>query len=346
MHPPVEIAVAGVGLIGRRHLEHILAEPEAALAAIVDPSPAGRELAAQHKTPWYPDFAALVAAKRPDGVIFATPTQLHVADGLAAVAARIPALIEKPIAGDAAEALKLVVAAETAGIPLLIGHHRRHNPMIQKAKEIVASGRLGKLVSVHGFFWLMKPDDYFDVAWRRAAGAGPVLTNLIHDIDLMRHLVGEVASVQAMSSNAVRGFEIEETAAVLLCFTNGAIGTVNISDTIVAPWSWEQTTGENPVYPQTDQNCYTIGGTHGSLTVPKLEVWSNAGKRSWWEPLQAQRSYAAQQDPLRLQIQHFCAVVRGEAKPVVSGREGLQTLRVIQAIKAAAASGMRVEVVV
>lgn len=238
----------------------------------------------------------------------------------------------------------LVAAAEAAGVPLLVGHHRRHNPMIQKAKEIVTSGRLGKLVSVHGFFWLMKPDDYFEVAWRRAAGAGPVLTNLIHDIDLLRYLVGEIASVQALASNAVRGFEIEETAAVLLEFTNGVVGTVNVSDTIVAPWSWEQTTGENPVYPQTDQSCYTIGGTHGALTVPKLEVWSNSGTRSWWEPIEAQRIYAALHDPLRLQIQHLCAVVRGESKPLVSGQDGLQTLRVIQAIKAAAVSGTRIAI--
>ena len=73
MRAPISIAVAGAGLIGKRHIEYIIAEPQAALAAIVDPSPGTRELAAQHNTPWYPDFAALVAVKKPDAVIFATP---------------------------------------------------------------------------------------------------------------------------------------------------------------------------------------------------------------------------------------------------------------------------------
>jgi predicted dehydrogenase len=148
-------------------------------------------------------------------------------------------------------------------MPLLVGHHRRYNSMIQKAKTIIDSGRLGRIVAVHGAFWAMKPDDYFDVAWRREKGAGPILINLIHDVDLFRFLCGEIIAVQAMESNAVRGNPVEDTAAILLRFANGAIGSLTVSDSIVAPWSWELTTGENPAYPRQDQFCYLIGGTHG-----------------------------------------------------------------------------------
>lgn len=344
MTEAVRIAVAGAGLIGRRHIEHILAEPGATLHSVIDPAAGGAEIARRFGVPHFADFDAMLAADRADAIVYATPTQLHVANGEAAVAAGLPALIEKPIADDAAAAEALVTHAEAAGVPLLIGHHRRHNRMIQRAKDIIDAGRLGRIVGVHGFFWIMKPEDYFDVAWRREEGAGPILTNLIHDIDLLRYLVGEVSAVQAVTSNAVRGFAIEETAAITLSFENGALGTMAVSDAIVAPWSWEQTTGENPVYPQTDQSCYMIGGTHGSLTVPKLEVWSNADKRSWWEPFSVERTYSALEDPLRLQIAHFCRVVRGEEQPLVSGREGLATLRVIEAIKRAAREGGSVSV--
>jgi len=154
-----------------------------------------------------------------------------------------------------------------------------------------------------------------------------------------------VVSVQALQSNAVRGHAVEETAVVLLRFADGALGTVTVSDTIVAPWSWELTTGENPVYPHSDQTCYVIGGTHGSLSVPKLEVWHNQSKRSWWEPLHADRVYVSDADPLALQIRQFCRVIRGEETPLVSGREGLETLRVISAVKQAAVSGRVVEIV-
>ncbi len=102
------------------------------------------------------------------------------------------------------------------------------------------------------------------------------------------------------------------------------------------------TTGENPAYPQADEACYLIAGTAGSLSLPKLEIWTNEGKPGWWEPLQRERIGVAAKDPLLLQIRHFCRVIAGEETPLVSGREGLRTLEVITAIKRAARTGERV----
>jgi len=339
MSQPVRLAVLGAGLIGRRHVAHILASPEAELAAIVDPSPAGKAFAETVGAAWHADFAALFAAGKPDGVIIATPNQLHVAHGLQAVAAGLPALIEKPLADDIEGAERIVAAAEKASVPILTGHHRRHNPMIRRAKAIIDEGRLGRIVAVHASFWLMKPDDYFDIGWHREAGAGPVLLNMIHDIDLLRHLCGEVATVQAFQSKAVRNFPVDETTVVILKFASGALGTCTVSDTVVAPWSWEQTTGENPAYPHTDQSCYLIGGTEGSLSIPRLELWTNEAKRSWWEPFRVERFIAADEDPLQLQIEQFSRVIRGAEAPLVSGGEGLQTLKVIDAVQRAARTG-------
>ena len=224
-------------------------------------------------------------------------------------------------------------------MPLLVGHHRRYNPMIQKAKEIIDSGRLGRLLTLHGEFWVLKPDDYFNVGWRREKGAGPVFLNLIHEIDLFRYLCGEIETVQAQETNMVRGNAVEDAAVILLRFASGVLGTVNVSDSVVAPWSWEMTTGENPAYPRQDEGCYKIGGTRGSLTIPQLEVWFNPGKPSWFEPLVRERVPFQPEDPLKLQIRHFCAVIRGEEEPLVSGREGLNTLKVIEAVKTSAATG-------
>jgi predicted dehydrogenase len=125
----------------------------------------------------------MMRADRPDGVIIATPNQLHVENGLEAVEAGVPALVEKPIANSVMAASRLVEAAERTRAPLLTGHHRRHNPMIRKAKEIIDSSRLGTIRSVHGTCWFYKPKDYFDVPWRREKGGG---LNLIHDVDNLR----------------------------------------------------------------------------------------------------------------------------------------------------------------
>lgn len=336
---PVRLAVMGAGLIGKRHIEHVLVLPEAELAAIVDPTPAARELAEATDAPWYPSLAALLARERPEGVIVATPNQMHVEHGLACVAAGLPALIEKPLADEVAGARRLVEAAEEAGVPLLAGHHRRHNPLMREAKRVVESGRLGTIVAVHGSCWFYKADNYFEVEWRRRRGAGPVFLNLIHDIDNLRYLCGDVAAVQALETNTVRGHEVEDTAVILLRFASGVLGTFTVSDAIAAPWSWELTSGENPAYDRTDEACYQIGGTRGSLTIPHLDLWSHPAGPSWWEPIVRERVPAAAQDPLGLQIRQFCRVIRGLEPPLVSGREGLRTLEVVAAIKEAAATG-------
>lgn len=339
----VKLAVLGAGLIGKRHIQHVLAEPSAQLSAVVDPSLVGETIAKEASVKWFTSFADMVAADRPDGIIVATPNQAHVQNGLEAVEAGVPALIEKPIADDFISGEKLIAAAEAKGVPLLAGHHRRHNPVMQKAKEVIESGKLGRVLVVNAMFWLFKPDDYFDISWRRERGAGPVFLNLIHDVDNLRYLFGDVAVVQARESNAVRGNAVEETAVILIEFKNGVLGTATVSDSVVAPWSWEMTTGENPAYPRTEQSCYMIGGTHGSLAVPSLEVWRNPGKRSWWEPLDQKRIEVDDEDPLVLQIRQFCNVIRGDEPPLVSGREGLETLRVIDAVKRSAATGERIE---
>lgn len=339
MTKPVSIALLGAGLIGRRHAGLIMAEPETRLHAIVDPSEAARALAEAQGVPWFAEPAAMLAAGKPDGILVATPNALHVEQGLMAIAAGVPVLVEKPLAADLAGAQRLVEAAERAGVALLTGHHRRHNPLIQRAKALVQSGRLGQVVSVHGFFWIMKPDPYFEVPWRRQPGGGPVLINLSHDIDLLRYLCGEIVEVRALAASNVRGFPVDETCVVLLRFANGALGTVNISDAITAPWSWEQTSAENPAYPATDQCCYFIGGTAGSLAVPRMELWRNEGQRGWWEPIVAERHIAPPADPLPLQIRQFARVIRGEEAPLVPGREGLRTMAVIDAVQRAAETG-------
>lgn len=341
---PVRLAVMGAGLIGRRHIEHVLAEPQALLAAIVDPTPAAEALAQEKAVAWFPDFDSMLAEDRPDGVLIATPNQMHVAHGLACVEASLPALVEKPIADELAGGTRLVDAAEATGVPLLIGHHRRHNPIMREARRAIDGGRLGRIVSVHGMCWLFKPDDYFEVGWRRQKGAGPVFINLIHDIDNLRYLLGDVVAVQAEEASAVRAHEVEDAAVILLKFQSGALGTISVSDAIVAPWSWELTSGENPIYTQTPEACYQIGGTRGSLSVPYLELWHNPSRPSWWEPIARERLPVASEDPLALQVRQFCRVIRGEEAPLVSGRDGLETLKVIAAIKEAAVSGRRISI--
>jgi predicted dehydrogenase len=344
---PVAIAVAGAGLIGKRHIEEVDASRSAGLAAIVDPQPAAREVADTFGVPLYGSLAELFQADKPDGVILATPNQRHVDGGLECVAAGVPAIVEKPIGDTVEGAIRLVEAAEAAGVPLLTGHHRNYSPIMAKAREIVHSGMLGSIVAVVGTALFYKPDGYFDVGggWRRQPGGGPILLNLIHEVNNLQSLVGDVVRVQATTSNATRGFEVEDTAAMVFTFANGALGTFLLSDAAASPRSWEQTSRENTAYATyPDEDCYHLAGTRGSLSVPTMRLTVYEGERSWWEPLATSTVELERSDPLANQIDHFAADIRGEADPICSGRDGLTTLMVVDAVAESARTGQPVDV--
>ena len=137
-------------------------------------------------------------------MVLATPNQLHVENALECIRAGVPALVEKPIAHNLAEGLRLCEAAERAQVKLLVGHHRPHSPILHKAIEIVRSGVLGRIVAVIGSAMFYKPDQLLrrEAPWRREPGGGPILLNMIHEVGNLRAMVGEIVAVQAFASNA------------------------------------------------------------------------------------------------------------------------------------------------
>jgi len=341
------VLIAGAGVIGRAHAQRVGASASCVLAGVADPGARAAEYAAGLGVPHWIELEAALAAARPDGVILATPNTLHVQGALACIARGIAVLVEKPVADTLAEALRLVDAVERSGVPVLVGHHRRHSAAMAAAREAIDSGVLGRLVAVQGSALFHKPASYFDEApWRREKGSGPILNNLVHEMDNLRMLAGEIDAVQAIASNARRGHEVEDTVSITLHFANGALGSFMLSDTAACPRSWEQTSQENKAYSTyPDEDCYVIAGTSGSLSIPtmRLKTYARAEDRSWWKPFYESVADMTRDDPLAHQIEHFGRVVRGEAEPIVSARDGLQNLRITEAIAEAAKSGSIVD---
>lgn len=343
MSSKLPLAVIGAGLIGRTHVDRALTSEHVQLVAIADPTPAAAELARAAGVPFYTDHRAMLDAVKPRAAVVATPNALHATLTVDCLERGAAVLVEKPIADTLADARRIVDVAQATGLPVIVGHQRRHNPIMRKARAIVASGALGRPVSATVMCTWLKPRDYFDTAWRRSKGGGPILINLIHDIDLMRHLYGEIESVQAIASNAVRGFEVEDTAVVALRFRNGALGTVTVSDTTAAPWNWDLAAGEAERFPRQDINAHYYSGTEGSLTLPRLELWryraDQGPAQGWHDPLTQERTAVHTGCPYAEQLRHFAAVVAGEEAPVCSALDGWRTLEATLAVREAAAAG-------
>ena len=258
---------------------------------------------------------------------------------------KIPVLLEKPISDNINSAKKIISSANKNKTPLLIGYHRRHNSIVSKVKELIDKGKLGKIVSANVLCWLYKHKAYYKEKWRISKGGGPLGINLVHDIDMICYLLGSIKHVQAFTTNKTRKFAVEDTATISLIFNSGALCTLNLSDTIVAPWSYELTAGENPAYPITNQSAYMIGGTKGSLQFPNLKYWFYKNERSWWNKNLVYEDKNKKDDSTLVnQIDHFADVVSKKAKPKVNGNDGLISLKIFAAITKSAKTGKKVKI--
>lgn len=219
---------------------------------------------------------------------------------------------------------------------------RRFDPAGEGARNIIQRGDLGRLVAISVIWFVRKPDPYFEPLWRQKKGAGPILTNLIHDIDLLRYVCGEIESVYAETSDMVRGYDVEDTAAMVLRFRGGALATVTLSDATPSPWGWEQGTDDNPYITATGEDCYFFTGSEASLAFPSLDIWSYPNRYidGRGNPINKTSQPQRERQALADQLRHICRVVRGNVVPRVSGADGLATLAATAAVSESAEQGI------
>ena len=339
----VRVGLIGAGSIGVRHMKAMEEVPEITLVAIADPSPAAVRIGAAQNIPIYPDAGTMLAQGGLDAVIIATPTERHHQDMMMALEARQTVLVEKPITATLAEADEVTRFAEQQGCHVLVGHQRRYYPGAAEAREIIAQGRIGKLMGVTGQWTTRKDDDYYSAAWRRDVKAGPILTNLIHEIDLLRFICGDIATVSAEVTHHDQEFDKEDAVAISMKFVNSAVGTFLLSDRTPTPWTWEMALGESVRFPKTGQNAIRFLGTEGALDFPNLTLWSHADSDGdWHDEITAEQIKTPFVDAYIAQCRHLCAIVRGTETPIIDARNGSKSLAATLAAASSAASGRRV----
>ncbi|HEY9308689.1 MAG TPA: Gfo/Idh/MocA family oxidoreductase [Microbacterium sp.] len=342
--PPVRIGVVGAGFMGRQHIGFVRAAAGAALAAIADPAVTLTDA----ECPTYPSTARMLDAEQLDAVIIANPNALHVETAVECLEAGVAVLLEKPAAVSYAQSRRLVDAVERLNGRLLVGHHRRHHPAVARARAAVGDGDLGQIVAVSALWSARKEPEYFTgTPWHSEPGAGVTLINAVHDLDLLRHLCGEVAEVQAMQSSHARGLEVEDTISLSLRFESGALGTLLASDAGVSPWGWDQATEETPAFPfLPDEVAYRIVGTRAALSVPNLAkyAYDPSVPADWHSPLSRTYLPVAPRGSFPAQLDHFLEVARGTTEPLVSADDASRTLALVEAAALAARTGRTVDV--
>jgi len=331
----VRLAVIGLGMIGKVHVQFASQLDECELVAVCDADRSKEKLIQRLKTVFYTDHQEMMERETLDGVVIAVPNEAHEPVGSACAERGLHLLVEKPITTEIEAANRLVDSAAKNKVQLLVGHQRRFNPRVEAARKMIRGDELGTLLGASVLWGLYKPAEYFvEGPWRKEKGGGPILINLIHEIDILRYLCGEITSVYADLSHKARNFPVEDTLSLSLRFENGTVASVLLTDSAPSIWSYDCTSGENPFFFQTNGNCYHFFGTEASLDFPGLNkvYYADKSRKGWQHPLTIQKTGVSLANPYPRQLVHFCKVILGEEQPRTSGADAQRTMMVIDAV--------------
>ncbi len=221
--------VIGVGDIAtRRVLPAILAEPRSSLAGIVTRNPHKAE---PYGVSCWPNLETALGQSAAHAVYVATPVALHAPQSILSLRAARHVLCEKPMAMNYPQACSMEQAARASGRILGIAYYRRLNPKVNRAKEVLAAGAIGRPV-----FAEATSHDWFDLfdsprAWLadpKLSGGGPLFDVASHRIDLMNYLFGNPVRATGFLSTLVQPVAVEDNASVLIDYENGVRGFVDV----------------------------------------------------------------------------------------------------------------------
>lgn len=249
--PAARVGLVGAGGIGRAHAQAIAALDGAVLAGVCDvDTGAAASVAAEHGAPVV-GLADLADRDRCDLVIVAAPPATHPDLVAPFLEAGVAVLSEKPIAIGAAAAEQMVSTAARTGTPLTMATKFRFVGEIQRTRELIVSGELGRVVKIEVSFagtvdmsrrWNSDPE---------VSGGGVLIDNATHGVDLVRYLAGPITEVFAVAGPPAQELLVEDSATLLARTAAGALAQVDVT------WSFRRL---SPVY------C-AVYGTEGSVEI-------------------------------------------------------------------------------
>ena len=339
----IKMAVLGLNQ-GSKIARDAKENPEIDLVAVAGFGDHDNQVALELGVKIYSDYTLLLKQEDLDAVAIALPNTLHVQSVDLALAAGIKnILLEKPIANTVEEAEHIISACENAGATLLVCHHRRSSSKYQLLREVIDSGRIGKIVGIQSNYAIAKPHSYYDVEWHTKKGGGPLLINAIHDFDDLNFVTGmKPAKVYAAARNTIRGNEVEDSVSAVVEYEGGVTASYFVSDGTPGPWNYDLAAEENTFFTMCPgENSLRVFGTKGSFGFPNMDLYYyDESAFGWTSPLIHEHFDVEKNDPMTAELNHFVDLCRGrETQPRCTGENALDTLKVINAILASADAG-------
>lgn len=312
----INVAVIGVGSMGRNHARVYSELSEANLCAVVDTdAKKASEIAELHGVPGFVDYREMLAKLRPSAVSIAVPTAMHAEVALASLDEGAHILIEKPISATLEEGKKIIQKARETNKQLMVGHVVRFNPAIKQLKELLDANELGRI---------------FQIVCRRVGpfpsrirDVSVVVDLATHDLDLMRYLTGlDPIRIYAETEHRINT-DKEDLVLGLLRFPGGIVGAIEIN--------WLTPTKVREIHVLGERGLYRVD----DLTQD-LYFYENAHEMdNIWQALQALRGVSEgsmtrfalkRVEPLKAELKAFLSSIQNDTVAPVNGEDGLSAL--------------------
>ncbi len=336
----VRFGLIGCGRIAPRHAQSLAALPGATLTTVADCVPAraerfGKEYGAQPLG----DYRHLIDSRDVDVVTICTPSGLHAEMAIAAMQAGKHVLVEKPIALSLEDADRMLATAAATGRKLGVVLQNRYNPPMQRLREALDAGRLGRILLGNATVRWYRPQEYYEDAWHGTwrLDGGAIMNQSIHHIDALQWFMGDVDSVFAYTATLAHRMEAEDTGVAVLKFASGAIASVE---------------GSTITYPENIEGSVALFGERGSVKVGGTAL----NRRVFWKidgELEHEREIITREtiDPPGVYGQSHKAViadmieaVRDNRQPRTHGGEARRSVAIVLAMYESARTGAPVPV--
>lgn len=273
-----------------------------------------KDYAQRHGVPrWYSDPQALIDDPQVEAVYIATPPHMHHPYTLAAARAGKPVYVEKPMALNTAECREMVYACRLAGVPLFVAYYRRALPRFQKIKELVDSGAIGQVRSVHIELTQPLHSPQGELPWRlrpETAGGGLFVDLASHTLDFLDYLLGPIGHTSGFARNQAGAYSAEDILGAAFEFESGVVGA--------GLWCFNS-------FSTTD--CVTLTGSEGRIRFATfahdpVTLETTAGFQTFDIPHPPHI-----QQPM---IQQVVDELLGRGRCLSTGESGLRTTRVME----------------
>lgn len=342
----VRTAIVGCGKVAQLHAQALQQVPESNFVAVCDAQlERAEKFASQYRVQPFQDLQAMLSSAGVEAVMICTPHPLHAEPTVLAANAGVHVLVEKPLASNLSDCDAMIGAAEKSGVFLSVVSQRRYFPPIQRIKQAIDAGKIGKPVlgTVHMLSW--RDEAYYrSDPWRgkwETEGGGVLVNQSPHHLDLLQWLMGPVEEVSAYWANLNHPYiEVEDTALAMLRFRNGGLGNIVVSlSQKPGLYTKLHIHGSNgsSLGAQTDSGATFVAGVSEAQEPPFTDLWNLPGEEDQLATIQQEDRQAFQSVDANvyyhaLQIQDFLQAILEGRPPAVTAEDGRKVVEIFTAI--------------